>query len=191
MRRALGFDLEISVGSDRRHRDAHYRVYAESVRNLGTPVFPRALFEAALDQFGDEADIVIVWQDGRPLAGLLNFYLDGTCQPYLGRRHLGGARRCRANDLIYYALMRHAIARGCTRADFGRSKVGTGPWSRKRIWGFEREPAHLCGPHRGRRRAAPGQPARSQISPQDRRLAAPAACGSPTALGPLIARGLG
>ena len=26
--------------------DDHYRVYAESVRNLGTPVFPRSLFEA-------------------------------------------------------------------------------------------------------------------------------------------------
>ena len=36
--------------------------------------------------------------------------------------------------------MRRAIGRGCTRADFGRSKVGTGPWSRKRIWGFRETP---------------------------------------------------
>ena len=75
VRRALAFELETTAGTDRRHRDAHYRVYAESVRNLGTPVFPRALFEAALDEFGDEADIVVVWKDGRPLAALLNFYL--------------------------------------------------------------------------------------------------------------------
>ncbi len=139
VRRALASDLETSAGSDRRHRDAHYRVYAESVRNLGTPVFPRALFEAALDHFGDEADIVVVWKDGRPLAALLNFYLGRTCQPFWG----GGtweARKCRANDLVYYELMRGAIARGCTRADFGRSKIGTGPWARKRIWDFEERP---------------------------------------------------
>ena len=36
--------------------------------------------------------------------------------------------------------MRRAIARGCTRADFGRSKVGTGPWKRKKIWDFEEVP---------------------------------------------------
>lgn len=136
VRRAQSFGLQVSAGSDRRHRDAHYRVYAESVRNLGTPVFPRALFEAALDEFGEEADIVLVWKDGRPLAALLNFYLGRTCQPFWG----GGtreARRWRANDLVYYELMRRAIGRGSTRADFGRSKIGTGPYARKRIWGFE------------------------------------------------------
>ena len=139
VRRALVSDLETSAGSDRRHRDAHYRVYAESVRNLGTPVFPRALFEAALDEFGDRADIVIVWRQGRPLAALLSFYAGGTCQPFWG----GGtreARQTRANDLVYYEVMRRAIARGCTRADFGRSKLGTGPWSRKKVWGFKETP---------------------------------------------------
>ena len=73
-------------------RDAHFRVYAESVRNLGTPVFPRALFDAMLDEFGDDADIVTVWKDGRPLASVLNFYFKGVCPSLLGRRHLRGAR---------------------------------------------------------------------------------------------------
>ncbi len=139
VRRALASSLETSAGTDRRHREAHFRVYAESVRNLGTPVFPRALFAAALDEFGEDADITVVWKDGRPLAALLNFYFRGTCQPYWG----GGtraARRWRANDLIYFDVMRRAIERGCTRADFGRSKVGTGPWLRKKIWDFDETP---------------------------------------------------
>jgi len=139
VRRALGFDLQTSAGCDRNHRDAHYRVYSESVRNLGTPVFPRSLFEAALDSFGDEADIVIVWKDGRPLAAMLNFYFGGICQPFWG----GGtseARQWRANDLVYYEVMRRAMLRGCARADFGRSKVGTGPWARKRNWNFTERP---------------------------------------------------
>lgn len=139
VRRALTLGLETSAGNDRCHRDAHWRVYSESVRNLGTPVFPRSLFEAALDEFGEAADIVAVWRDGRPLAALLTFYAGGCCQPYWG----GGtheARTWRANDLVYYEAMRRAVARGCTRADFGRSKVGTGPWARKRIWGFEETP---------------------------------------------------
>ncbi|MDB5683887.1 MAG: hypothetical protein JWM75_1585, partial [Sphingomonas bacterium] len=57
VRRALGFGLVVETGTHERDRAAHYAVYAESVRNLGTPVFPRALFDAVLDAFGDEADI--------------------------------------------------------------------------------------------------------------------------------------
>jgi FemAB-related protein (PEP-CTERM system-associated) len=185
VRHALASDLETSVGRDRRHRDAHFRVYAESVRNLGTPVFPRALFEAALDEFGEEADILIVWQGGRPLAALLSFYFKGVCQPYWG----GGTREARgrhANDLAYFEVMRRAIARGCTRADFGRSKVGTGPWLRKKNWDFEETP--LVYAVRGAAREV------NPLSPRYRlRVAAwqkmPLFLAN--RLGPLIARGLG
>lgn len=137
--RAQRFGVVTSAGRDQRHRDAHFRAYSESVRNLGTPIFPKALFDAALDEYGEEADVIVAWKDGRPLSALLNFYEKGVCQPFWG----GGtaeARRWKANDLIYFDVMERAIARGCTAADFGRSKVGTGAWQRKRIWGFEETP---------------------------------------------------
>jgi FemAB-related protein (PEP-CTERM system-associated) len=185
VRHALVSDLETSAGSDRRHRDAHFRVYAESVRNLGTPVFPRALFEAALDEFGEEADVVIVRHAGRPVATLLSFYFKGVCHAYWG----GGtrdARRLHANDLGYYEVMRRAIERGCTGADFGRSKLGTGPWLRKKNWGFEETP--LVYALRGARREV------NPLNPKYR-LQVAAWQKMPlflaNRLGPLIARGLG
>ncbi|MBX3561997.1 MAG: FemAB family PEP-CTERM system-associated protein [Sphingomonas sp.] len=133
VRRALGFDLEVTIGRD---VSTHHRIYAESVRNLGTPVFPRSLFEAVLDAFGEEADILTVSKDGKPLGSVLSLYMGGTVYPYWG----GGAheaRAARANELMYYALMCHAAARGCTRFDFGRSKTGTGAFAFKKNWGFE------------------------------------------------------
>ena len=59
--------------------------------------------------------------------------------PYWGG---GGAaaRTYRANDHMYWSLMRHAHARGCMRFDFGRSKPGTGAYAFKRNWGFEPRP---------------------------------------------------
>jgi FemAB-related protein (PEP-CTERM system-associated) len=185
VRKAIDTALTTSAGSDRRHRDAHFEVYAESVRNLGTPVFPSALFEAALDEFGEEADVTIAWQGGRPLAALLNFYFKGAVQPYWG----GGtaeARKARANDLVQFDAMRRAIGRGCTRADFGRSKIGTGPWSRKRIWGFEETPLTY---------AVRGAP--REMNPLNPRYRLQVASWSrlplwaANRLGPLIARGLG
>lgn len=188
VRRALELDLTVTAGSDAVHRAAHFRVYSESVRNLGTPVFPSALFAAMLDEFGDETDIVLVRHGKAPVAALLNFYFKGVCQPYWG----GGtfaARGCRANDLVYFEVMRRAIERGCTRADFGRSKIGTGPWSRKRIWGFDETPiVHAV-------RATDG--AAREINPLDSkyRLKVEAWKRLPlwaaNRIGPLIARGLG
>jgi FemAB-related protein (PEP-CTERM system-associated) len=184
-RKGLEFGLTTSAGADQSHRDAHFHVYAESVRNLGTPVFPRGLFGAALDVFGEEADVVAVWKDGRPLAALLTFYHKGVCQPFWG----GGtfeARRWRANDLIYYEVMRRAILRGCTRTDFGRSKLGTGPWSRKRIWGFTETP--LVYAVHGEVRS---------VNPLDRKYRLKVATWRKlplwlaNRLGPAIARGLG
>lgn len=135
VRRALGFGLDVTVSRD---TDAHYRVYSESVRNLGTPVFPRALFETVLD--GLDADILTVrGADGTPLASVLSLYFRGTVYPYWG----GGtheARAARANELMYFELMRHAARRRCTRFDFGRSKAGTGAFAYKKNWGFEPRP---------------------------------------------------
>jgi FemAB-related protein (PEP-CTERM system-associated) len=134
VRRALGFGLDVTIGRD---LDGHYACYSESVRNLGTPVFPRSLFEAVLGAC--DADILTVSRNGTPLASVLSLYMGGTVYPYWG----GGtakARTWRANDLLYYELMRHAARRGCTRFDFGRSKLGTGAFAFKKNWGFEPTP---------------------------------------------------
>ena len=189
IRRAQAFNLEIRCGREAADRAMHYAVFAESVRNLGSPTFPPALFAAALDRFGEDADILTVLKDGKPAASVLNFYDKGTVFPYWG----GGtreARDCFANEVMYYEVMRHASRRGCTRFDFGRSKVGTGPHSFKMNWGFDPRPLVYAV------RTADGAEPRS-VNPLDpkyrlqvalwKRLPLPVA----NRVGPLIARGLG
>ena len=189
VRRALGNDLPVSVGRGADDLRAHYRVYSESVRNLGTPVFPRALFAQVLRAFGEDADILTVRHDGRAVASVLSLYCRGTVYPYWG----GGtaeARGLRANDAMYFALMRHAHARGCTRFDFGRSKVGTGAAAFKKNWGFVPEPLLY---HVWTKDGAVPRDA-SPLNPRYRRkielwqkLPLPVA----NLLGPMLARGLG
>jgi FemAB-related protein (PEP-CTERM system-associated) len=189
VRRSLGNDLTITTGTSAADRAAHYRVYAESVHNLGTPVFPRTLFAAVLDAFGEAADILTVSRGGRALASVLSLYWRGTVYPYWG----GGtaeARTWRANDAMYYALMNHARARGCTRFDFGRSKVGTGAAAFKRNWGFEGQPLAYhtrSGDRVAPRRVNPLDPRYARKIALWKRLPLPVA----NLLGPFIARGLG
>ncbi|UUL83238.1 FemAB family XrtA/PEP-CTERM system-associated protein [Sphingomonas qomolangmaensis] len=186
VRRALGFDLEVTIDADPRD---HYTVYAQSVRNLGTPVFPASLFRAVLVAFGDAADILTVRHQGRAVASVLSLYWRGTVYPYWG----GGtaeARALRANDRMYFALMGHARARGCTRFDFGRSKTGTGAAAFKKNWGFEAIPRTYYT------RTADGSAPReiNPLSPKYRlQVRAWSKLPLPIAnrLGPWIARGLG
>lgn len=190
VRKALGFDLTVEIGTAKRDRDAHYAIYAESVRNLGTPVFPRDLFEAMLDEFKDAADILTVRREGRAIASVLSLYHGNTVLPYWG----GGtadARAWRGNDMMYYALMLHARKdKGCTRFDFGRSKVGTGPAAFKRNWGFEPTPLVYA------KYAANGQKPR-EINPLDPKYRLQVQLWQKLPLwianrvGPFIAKGLG
>ncbi len=187
VRRGLGNGLDLRVGRDEVDRATHYAVYAESVRNLGTPVFPRALFDAVLDAL--DGDILTVSRDGVPLASVLSLYHAGAVMPYWGGGTLA-ARHWRANDVMYYALMNHARGRGCECFDFGRSKTGSGAFHFKRNWGFEPQPLSYAAWH------APGAEPRD-ADPTSARHAARIALWKrlplPLAnlIGPYIARGLG
>ena len=185
VRRAIGNDLKVVTGSARADLAMHYQVYAESVRNLGTPVFPAALFRAAIDQL--DADVLTVRHAGMPVASVLSLYFNGTVHPYWG----GGtaaARGLRANDAMYFALMRHARQRGCTRFDFGRSKTGTGAAAFKKNWGFTPEPLRYWSKSDGPARAInPLNPKYALMVRTWQRLPLPLA----NLIGPVIARGLG
>jgi FemAB-related protein (PEP-CTERM system-associated) len=116
--------------------DRLFRVYSESVRNLGTPMFPRRYFSVLLQSFGSDCDIVAVLDDGSPVSAVMNFYFKDGVMPYYG----GGTAAARANganDFLYWEVMRRAAERGYRRFDFGRSKFGTGSFAFKKNWGFE------------------------------------------------------
>lgn len=185
VRKALANDLTVEVGRDAAALADHYRVYAESVRNLGTPVFPRALFREVVVRM--DADVLTVRHAGQPVSSVLSLYWRNTVYPYWG----GGthaARGLRANDRMYFALMAHARARGCTRFDFGRSKVGTGPAAFKKNWGFTGEPLSYASWSEGdRREVNPLNPKYALMVRTWAKLPLQLA----NAIGPWISRGLG
>lgn len=119
--------------------DKVYDIYAESVRNLGTPVFPRHYFHLLKQAFGDDCEILLISHQGQDVAGVMSFYFREEVLPfYGGSRPL--ARQLKANDFMYWELMCRAAKRGTRMFDFGRSKNGTGSYSFKKNWGFEPEP---------------------------------------------------
>jgi FemAB-related protein (PEP-CTERM system-associated) len=113
-----------------------YRVYSESVRNLGSPVFSLRYFEALTSYFRDAVEMSVVRGGGRDLAAVMSFYFRDEVLPYYGGS-IPLARPLKANDFMYWDLMSRAAQRGARLFDYGRSKVGTGSFSFKKNWGFE------------------------------------------------------
>jgi FemAB-related protein (PEP-CTERM system-associated) len=136
VRKAMQQGFEIGI---ERAVRPFFDLYARTVRDHGTPVLPRRYFEALLSVFGESCEILTVRRDGRPISSVLSFYVRGRVLPYY-TGSIPEARRTGANDMMYWALMRRAVERGCTIFDFGRSKIGTGPYSFKSNWGFAPRP---------------------------------------------------
>jgi FemAB-related protein (PEP-CTERM system-associated) len=119
-----------------------FPLYADNVHRHGTPALPRRYFEALLNEFRGEADVLTVsGPDGRALSSVLSFYFRDEVLPYYAGDDVG-ARDLAANDYKYWELMRRSCERGLRTFDFGRSKQGTGSFAFKKNWGFTPTPLH-------------------------------------------------
>lgn len=119
--------------------DDFFPLYARTMRDHGTPALPRRFFDQLLATFGADCEVLTVRQGDRPISSVLSYFYQGRVLPYYTGSH-PDARSTGSNDLMYWALMRRAVERGCRVFDFGRSKLGTGPYDFKRNWGFEPRP---------------------------------------------------
>jgi FemAB-related protein (PEP-CTERM system-associated) len=136
VRKAIEGPFRVTTDKD---VDTFFALFARTVRDHGTPVFPKRYFNAILDTFPNNSDVLTIWQDDKPLSSVLSYYFRDRVYPYYTGSD-PAARTTGTNDLMYWKLMRHAVARGCKVFDFGRSKIGTGPFSFKKNWGFEPRP---------------------------------------------------
>jgi FemAB-related protein (PEP-CTERM system-associated) len=121
--------------------DAFYRVFAENMRDLGTPVYSRAFFAAVLNRFanstrihvvrlGDEvvaSSVTVAWRDTVevPWASSLRKYRDKS-----------------PNNLLYWSMLQQAIAERRRVFDFGRSTPNEGTYHFKAQWGATPGPMH-------------------------------------------------
>lgn len=116
--------------------DAFYAVFAENMRDLGTPVYPRRFFSAILQTLGDRARIALVHLKDAPVAAaLLITHRDTTEIPWAS-----SLRRVNAlgvNMYLYWSVLEFAVKQGSAVFDFGRSTLDSGTYRFKKQWGAE------------------------------------------------------
>ncbi len=113
-----------------------YSVFCQNMRDLGTPVYPRRLFERVLEHFEGVAELAIADWRAVPVAAALLIHGRELCQvPSASslRRHNDTC----ANMWLYHKLLERGIERGARQFDFGRSSEGSGTYKFKKQWGAE------------------------------------------------------
>jgi len=125
--------METNVNQD---IDLFYKIYSTSVRNLGTPVFPKKYLEVLIDIFGKACEITTISYQSKALTSVLSFKYKDQMLPYYG----GGqpeARDYSAYPYMYWKVMEKAVNDGMHIFDFGRSMKGSGAFAFKKNFGFE------------------------------------------------------
>lgn len=171
------------------HTDRLFAAYSESVRNLGTPVFGRNYFRELHSAFGEDCEVLTILHQGQPVSSVMSFYFRDEVLPFYGGG-VAAARDCKANDFMYWELMRRACARGLKIFDYGRSKRDTGSYAFKEHWGFEPAPLHYqyyLVKARELPNLSPTNPKYQMFIRAWRRLPLPVS----RAVGPFLARSLG
>jgi serine/alanine adding enzyme len=135
VRRARREGPEVLIGGPERVDD-FYRVFAENMRDLGTPVYSRRLFTGVLEAWPDRSQIVVVRLGGRPVAaGFLVGLGDVLEIPWAST--LRCVNQIGMNMLLYREILGIAIAQGYEWFDFGRSTEDSGTYRFKMQWGAD------------------------------------------------------
>ena len=114
--------------------DDFYTVFVRNMRDLGTPVYTRRLFEAVLSAFPETSRIICVYRERNVIAaGFASWYRDTLEIPWASSNR--DFKALCPNNLLYWEAIRYAIEGGFRTFDFGRSTPGEGTYKFKEQWG--------------------------------------------------------
>ncbi|MDA3797742.1 MAG: FemAB family PEP-CTERM system-associated protein [Kiritimatiellae bacterium] len=138
VRKGISSGLVATFGADQ--FDVFYELMARSYHSLGTPVFSEKLFRNLLENYGNNADLLIVrTAEGLPVSGVLTLFFNDRVMPYYAGS-LPGFRNLCPNDFMYWELLKQGWEKGYKVFDLGRSKIDTGSFKFKKHWGFDQQP---------------------------------------------------
>jgi FemAB-related protein (PEP-CTERM system-associated) len=139
VRKAEKEHVNIEWGRDELLND-FYAVFSRNMRDLGTPVFSRRLFQSILVHLADAAEVCVARHSGRPVAAAILIHGRGMSE-VPSASSLRSASNLNCNMLMYWHLLLRSIDRRQQLFDFGRSSAGSSTYRFKAQWGAKPHPA--------------------------------------------------
>jgi FemAB-related protein (PEP-CTERM system-associated) len=121
---------------DRGHHllNEFWEIFSLNMRAIGSPTFSRQFFGAVLEEFAENAELLVARQDGRPAAAKLLLGFRDTLTMLWGAA-APKAKLEGANYWLTWQALRYALSRNYAVLDMGRSTVDSGPYQYKSYWG--------------------------------------------------------
>jgi FemAB-related protein (PEP-CTERM system-associated) len=120
-------------------REPFYRVFAENMRDLGTPVLPARFFETIAEVFPGIVEFGCVYYGTTPVAAGCGFVWRNEFE-MTWASSIRAYNAMAPNMLLYWAFMEEMIGRGVRTFNFGRCTPGGGTHRFKSQWGGRDEP---------------------------------------------------
>lgn len=140
VRKAQSFGMVAEFGGSE-FLDDFYSVFADNMRELGTPVYSRNFFAGILDTFPEDTYLCRVRHDRTVVAvSFLCAYRERIEAVWSSSLH--SHLHLKPNMFLYWSLLAHFGALGYRLFDFGRSSVGSGTYAFKQQWGAEPQPLY-------------------------------------------------
>lgn len=121
--------------------DDFYKVFAITMRDLGTPVYSIKFFREMIRAFPDNIELFVIHLNDEPVSAGFLVTHDGLMQiPWAGT--LRKVNRLSMNMYLYWKVIESAIESGCRQFDFGRTTKGSGTHKFKAQWGAQPHQMH-------------------------------------------------
>jgi serine/alanine adding enzyme len=124
----------MSVAFGVEHLDAFYEVFAQNMRDLGTPVLGKPFFERLVSTMPGCVQIGVVHHRSRPVAAGCGFVWRDEFE-MTWASSLREFNALAPNMLLYWAFMERMVGLGAKVFNFGRCTPGGGTHRFKRQWG--------------------------------------------------------
>lgn len=139
VRKGIKNNLEFEIGKNC-YKD-FYRIYSNSMHDLGTPAHKESFFKNLLIEFPEQAKIAIIKHENKIIAGIFLLYFKDTIisgWASSDKSHL----ELNPNNLIYWETIKSGCEQGYKYFDFGRSLSDSGTYRFKIPWNAEVNQLH-------------------------------------------------
>ncbi|MBT3137297.1 FemAB family PEP-CTERM system-associated protein [Alteromonas sp. ALT199] len=134
IRKAEKNGLIVQLGLSTALIDDFYNVYAQNMKDLGSPVHAKRWFQHIISTYGDSCIVSVVYKDDIAIGGGL-VIKSGSQASIPWASTLRNYNKLAPNMLLYWSLLAHCADNNICTFDFGRSTFEEGTYRFKKQWG--------------------------------------------------------
>lgn len=132
-------NLVVKIGKHELLND-FYKVFSQNMRDLGTPVYSKALFSNMLSS-NKTAHIALIYHNNKPVScGFILGWKNTMEIPWAST--LRSANKLDANMKLYWEILKFTTEQGYELFDFGRSSKDANTYKFKKQWGAKPHPLY-------------------------------------------------